>query len=90
MDPRDRDPGRVPGSRAHPEEGAMSDLAHRYRRLGRIVEHAELRAHRRLRAMIDRRTYADAGAPETIRYVEAERLIERLGSPEAILGRRKA
>jgi hypothetical protein len=90
VDPRDRDPGRVPGARADPEAGAVSELATRYRKVGRILGRAELRARRRFRAMIDERTYADAEASATRRYVEAERLIDRLGEPEAILGRRKA
>jgi len=65
----------------------MRSLGARYRRLGRIVDRADARARRRFAAMMSRRTWHDAGAPETRRYVEAERLIDRLGTPEAILGR---
>lgn len=68
----------------------MSELGIRYLRLGRIVDRADARARRRFSAMLRRRTWSDPVAPETRRYVEAERLIDRLGEPEAILGRRKA
>jgi hypothetical protein len=66
------------------------EISERLVRIARLLPRADDRAARRFAAMMDRRTWPDPRAPETLRYVEAERLVDRLQSPEAILGRRQA